>query len=105
MDNRRFTIKEHLSHLSLAQLQRIASTPADKMVYDGCNFDPANGRFCPLAVALGVNSAKDDKDCYEQIAALGFNPRSMHGVEGDFYRDPHRAEDLIEVVNELLSER
>jgi len=103
MDKRRITLKTSLSILSNEQLWQILNTPKDQMVYDGANY--SDGKFCPLAVGLGLTSAVDDADCVRQIQSFGIkNPRNMHGVPGDFYRQD-RHKDLITVVQELLSER
>ena len=129
-DPRYVALRRGLEQLDDEDLKRLAEYPADRILLDGGNY--AEGKFCPLCVALEVPKALGELrfvDAYldemeddvvpptNGLAQLllaergrrkygpSFRFNQLHGLPGEFYRDPHRLEDLLEVLNEVMEER
>ncbi len=103
-DPRRTVFIDRLSRFSKQDVQRIVDN-IDSVCFDTWNYEEATEKFCPLAVALGLNTLPrptNDK-VGELIAHAGFSPvNGLKGVPGKFYTD-RRREDLLEVCAELLT--
>lgn len=102
-DPRFVALYDQLSRLAPEQLLRIRAN-RDQLVLDDCNYDEQSGKFCPLAIALYINRAKDDQDCADQIRALGFEPRNLKGVVGEFFTTDRLA-DLDRLLQLLLTKK
>jgi predicted Zn-dependent peptidase len=103
MDLRYETIKSRLSTLSKEEIQRILDN-IDQVCFDEFNYDEANNKYCPLAIAMKLDTLPNPTDSLikEEIGKR-FNPvNAIKGVAGDFYRD-NRKENLINLCKKLLS--
>jgi hypothetical protein len=104
MDDRRFElIKERLSLLSKAEIQRIVDN-IDQICFDEFNYDAQNNSFCPLAMGMGLNAIQAPTDTLiKQEIAKRFSPVNvLKGVKGTFYTDNRKA-DLLNLCHSLLS--
>lgn len=105
IDARRTAVKFGLSQLTSPQIRRVLSY-RDTMAHDGGNF--VDGNYCPLAVGCGLPGVVKEPTNEKVIAILelmGYKVNNLKGVEGEFYRDDHRAADLKAVALEILAER
>ncbi len=105
-DLRRAVFIRRLSSFSKPQVQRIVDN-IDKICFDTWNYDEATGKFCPLAIALGVDQVvfPTNDIVRDIIGNHGFSPvNALKGIPGTFYTD-RRREDLLEVCNEVLSQK
>lgn len=100
-DLRYQALYQTFARLTDQQLRRVLATDPKQMVYDDGNW--ADGKLCPLAVALGI-TANSDIECATKILAAGFEPRNLKGVSGEFFRE-NRARDIQLVIVNLLLER
>lgn len=103
-DPRKTGLKEGLRQLTSEQLQRVIDYPGE-MVLDTYNYQ--DGRFCPLAIALGVDKAMENPThdkVFGYLTLLGYKVYNTRGIEGQFYT-VNRAEDLLEAAKEVLQEK
>lgn len=105
-DTRYRFIRERLESLTTRQLQEIVSNQ-DKLLFDEFNFH--NGKFCPMAIAVGCHKMNrpTDQRVREAIGKV-FNPVNiMRGVPGTFYHgtDEERRRDLLGLIEEIIVER
>lgn len=102
-DPRKTGLKNGLRQLTLEQLQRVIDYP-HSMVLDSFNY--SDGNFCPLAVALELDSMPDPthEKVYANLTDLGYLIYNTRGIVGEFYTD-NRREDLIVAVKEVLLEK
>ena len=118
-DPRYLALRRGLEQLNRHQLTVLAGHVecGRPMVVDGCNYDPVDGAWCPLAVALEVDrTLRDegtvvatDQEARERIIdigtrtnpAFGLNP--MRGVVGRFFTTSRRS-DLLQVCRDVLDE-
>lgn len=102
-DSRKTGLKTGLQQLSIEELLKVFLHP-DPMVLDTYNYE--DGRFCPLAVALGLTDMVDpshDK-VYRELTRLGYKVNNTRGIKGDFYT-MNRLDDLLEATEEVLYEK
>lgn len=103
-DPRKTELKKDLRQLNIRQLKRIINYPGE-MVLEEDNYQ--DGKFCPLAVALGLDrtleNPSNDKVSLT-LTDLGYEVNYIKGVVGKFYTD-HRKEDLLETAQEVLEEK
>ena len=118
-DPRYMALRRGLEQLNLHQLRVLMGhlESGSPIVVDGCNYDPASGTWCPLAVALEVDrllqdegmAVATDEEAKEHIVSIGTrtNPRfglnPMHGVVGKFFTSSRRG-DLLQACQDVLAE-
>lgn len=105
-DTRYRFIRERLESLTTYQLQEIVANK-DKLLFDEFNFH--EGKFCPIAIAVGCHKMNrpTDQRVKEEIGKF-FNPVNiMRGVPGIFYHgtDEERRRDLFGLIQEIIMER
>lgn len=115
-DRRLLAVFEGLNQLTCDGLERVlAFVVEERVLYDGGNFDPATGNWCPLAIGVGIadlardNNLKVSSDDVgkELIVEAGrrysstFHLNPLSGVPGEFYR-AHRRSDLRSACETLL---
>ena len=103
-DARKTGLKNGLRQLTIEQLQRVIDYPGE-MVLDELNYK--DGKFCPLAVALGLDKIMvrptHDK-VFAELTAMNYKVYNTRGIEGEFYTT-NRKEDLLEAAREVLIEK
>lgn len=102
-DPRKTGLKEGLKQLTISQLECVLNYP-NEMILDEFNYN--DGKFCPLAVAVGLDNMENpthDKVCNE-LVGRGFVIYNTRGISGKFYTD-NRKEDLIVAVKEVIKEK
>jgi hypothetical protein len=113
MDPREAALRQGLSQLTAAELATVLATPDADLLCDGGNYDPATGRYCPLAIAfrlpdLLAGGRPTDAGVARLIGLVGrardpgFVYNQLRGTPGDFYRHD-RAGDLKAVCRDLLA--
>jgi len=103
-DPRKLGLKNGLRQLNTRQLQRVIDYPGE-MVLDDCNYE--DGKFCPLAVALGLDKTMSNPShdkVFQSLTDLGYEVYNTRGIEGEFYTT-NRKRDLLEAANEVLREK
>lgn len=103
-DPRRTGLKNGLRQLSNEQLQRVLNY-AGEMVLDTFNYH--EGKFCPLAVAVGLPEAMQeptDEKVRDALLAMGYKVFNTRGIVGEFYTTD-RYRDLLEAAHEVIEER
>lgn len=103
-DARKTGLKKGLRQLNITQLKRVIEFPG-QMILDEVNY--ADGKFCPLAVALNLDkiiTEPSHEKVFEVLTTLGYNVYNTRGIEGNFYTT-HRKEDLLEAAQEVLQEK
>jgi hypothetical protein len=103
MDLRYETIKERLSQLTKAEIQRIVDN-IDQVCLDEFNYDAQNNSFCPLAMGMGLNAIQAPTDTLikQEIAKRFFPVNALKGVKGTFYTTNRKA-DLLNLCQSLLN--
>lgn len=103
IDLRYETIKARLSSLSKIEIQRILDH-IDDVCFDEFNYDAQNQKYCPLAIAMNLDTLPNPTDeKVRKAISERFNPVNViKGLEGVFYTDD-RKEDLIKLCNILLA--
>jgi hypothetical protein len=103
MDLRYEVIKERLSTLSKTEIQRILDR-IDDICFDELNYDAQNHKFCPLAMAMNLDTLPNPTDLkVKEAISKRFNPVNViKGLQGDFYKDNRKA-DLVNHCNLLLA--
>lgn len=103
-DPRKAGLKKGLRQLNLLQLTRVLHY-GDRMALDEGQY--VEGKFCPLAVALGLPQLikePTNESVTATLKILGFDIYNTKGIEGKFYTD-NRYKDLIEATLEVISEK
>lgn len=103
-DARKTGLKNGLRQLTAEQLRKVLAWPYP-MVLDTCNYE--DGKFCPLAVALDIQSMVADpthEKVFDLLVSMGYKVYNTRGIEGDFYTTNRHA-DLIEATKEVLDEK
>lgn len=103
-DPRKTGLKNGLRQLTADQLQRVIDYPGE-MVLDQFNYQ--DGKFCPLAVGLGLdkNMSEPTHDkIFGHLTLLGYKVYNTRGIEGEFYTT-NRLQDLLEAAQEVLLEK
>lgn len=100
---RKTGLKNGLRQLTNEQLYKVLHYPSE-MILDTYNYE--NGKFCPLAIAVGLESMSDPthEKVFNILTELGFKVYNTRGIKGTFYTD-NRKEDLLTAVKEVLEER
>lgn len=100
---RRIGLKKGLRQLTIEQLKRVIYYPKE-MVLDEFNYH--EGKFCPLAVAVGLDCMEDpsDEKVVQALTEMNYEIFNTRGIEGDFYTTD-RKKDLIEAASEVLIEK
>lgn len=102
-DPRKTALKNGLRQLTLAQLLRVRDYPGP-MCVDEWNY--ADGKFCPLAVAVGLDESVKEpthETVYSILALMGFKINNTRGVPGEFYT-VNREYDLRIALYEVIEE-
>lgn len=101
-DARKTGLKNGLRQLTKAQLQRVVDYPGE-MVLDEFNF--CEGKFCPLAVGVGLDSMPNPthEKVFDALIGMGYKVYNTRGIVGDFYTANRKA-DLLAAANEILKE-
>lgn len=103
-DPRKTGLKNGLRQLNIRQLRRVIDYPGE-MVLDEYNY--YDGKFCPLAVALGLDRTMkypSHDRVFQTLTDLGYDVYNTRGIPGKFYTN-NRKEDLLEAVQEVLQEK
>jgi hypothetical protein len=102
-DQRKTGLKNGLRQLTVSQLERVLSYDKE-MVLDNCNYE--NGQFCPLAVAVGLDSMENPshEKVFNKLTELGYKVYNTRGISGGFYTY-NRKEDLMLAAKEVLAEK
>jgi hypothetical protein len=102
-DERKTGLKNGLKQLSVEELLKVFLHP-EPMVLDTYNYE--DGKFCPLAVALGLTDMADPshEKVYQELTRLGYKVNNTRGIKGDFYT-MNRLDDLLEATEEVLYEK
>lgn len=102
MDLRYETIKKRISTLSKNEIQRILDR-IDDVCFDEYNYDAQNHKFCPLAMAMNLDTLPNPTDeKVKEAISKRFNPVNViKGLQGEFYRD-NRKQDLVNLCKLLL---
>lgn len=103
IDPRKEGLKRGLRQLTREQLQRVLDYQGE-MVLDTYNYQ--DGKFCPLAVALGLDQTMVDpthESVFATLITLGYKVYNTRGIEGSFYRENRKA-DLLSAANEVMAE-
>ena len=108
MDRRFDIMYERLKTFSLEQLYHLHDAITDDRVcYDEFNYDIQTGKFCPIAILLGLDRMMENptnESVGERIRA-NFDPmNAMKGVPGQFYHGTpeERESDLLGLLNVLI---
>jgi len=103
-DARKTGLKNGLRQLNVEELLRVFLHP-DPMVLDTYNYE--DGKFCPLAIALGLNEKMPDpshEKVFGTLTELGYKVYNTRGIKGKFYTR-NRLDDLLEATEEVLYEK
>lgn len=101
-DPRKTGLKKGLRQLNRAQLLRVLNYEGE-FVLDSVNYE--DGKFCPLAVAVGLDSMEsptDNKVFDTLVFKMGLSVFNTRGVKGEFYTTERRR-DLLIAVREVLA--
>lgn len=106
MDRRFDIMKERLGELTHEELECLHEGIIEgKVCYDDFNYDVRAGKFCPLAVAIGLDKMKDPSDLkvWEELYKRFKPVNVLKGVPGNFYHGntEERESDLLGLVNVL----
>lgn len=103
-DPRKTGLKNGLRQLTAEQLLRVIDWP-HPMVLDTFNYE--DGKFCPLAVAVGIpetmTNPSHDK-VFDELTSRGYKVYNTRGIDGDFYTTD-RLSDLLLATKEVLKEK
>ena len=118
-DPRYLALRRGLEQLTRRQLMVLTEhlECGHPMVVDGCNYNPANHTWCPLAVALGVGGilrdegivVRTDEEAKDYIVSIGaktnpgFTLNPMRGIVGSFFTSSRRG-DLMQACRDVLRE-
>lgn len=102
-DPRKTGLKNGLRQLTITQLERVINYPGE-MCLDTYNYH--EGKFCPLAVAAGLDSMTEPTHdmVHGRLLLLGYNIYNTRGIAGEFYTTNRKA-DLLEAAREVLQEK
>ena len=103
-DARKTALKKGLRQLTLEQLERVACYP-HPMALDKFNY--LEGKFCPLAVGLGLHEIVREptqEKVYAILALAGYTVNNTWEVEGNFYTTD-RDRDLKIALSEVMLEK
>jgi hypothetical protein len=104
-DPRKTGLKNGLRQLTSAQIRRVLDYPIEKMALDDGNY--IDGKFCPLAIALGIDETMknpSDDRVHAVLTLLGYRVNNTRNVYGTFYTTD-RGHDLHLAAMEVLRER
>lgn len=102
-DARKTGLKNGLRQLTVEQILKVLAWPHE-MVLDTFNYE--DGKFCPLAVGVGIAETMCDPThdkVFEKLISMGYTVYNTRGITGRFYMD-NRKDDLIEAAKEVLAE-
>lgn len=103
-DPRKTGLKNGLRQLTVDELQKVIDYPGE-MVLDEFNYQ--DGKFCPLAIAVGLNETLTNpthKSVFDMLTWMGFKVYNTRGIKGEFYTT-NRKEDLLTAAKEVLEEK
>lgn len=114
-DPRYIAMYDGLNQLNDKQLSRLIDYPMSLFVLDDCNHDEKTGKYCPLAVALGIAgfykaihwTTMTNGYCQDLMRIVGgpdFVFNQLKETPGEFFRD-NRRDDLACVLNDVLNKR
>lgn len=103
-DLRKIGLKNGLKQLTVEQLNAVISYDKEMCLDD---FNYQDGKFCPLAVAVGLDKSiinpTHDK-VFSALTNLGYHVYNTRGIVGEFYQN-NRKDDLITAAKEVLKEK
>lgn len=103
-DPRKIGLKNGLRQLTIEQLQKVITYPGE-MILDEFNY--ADGKFCPLAIALGLDKSLKNpthEKVFKTLNDMGYKVNNTQGIKGEFYTTNRKA-DLLDAANEVLLEK
>jgi hypothetical protein len=103
-DPRKTGLKNGLRQLTTEQLKTVLDYRGE-MVLDTYNYQ--DGKFCPLAVAVGLNESMRDPThdkVFDELTKMGYSVYNTRGILGEFYTT-ERQRDLMEAVKEVIKEK
>lgn len=103
-DLRKTGLKNGLRQLTVEELKRVLNYEGE-MVLDSFNYE--DGKFCPLAIALGLDQSICNPThdvVYNELVSRGYKVYNTRGIKGDFYTSNRRA-DLVSAAKEVLEEK
>jgi hypothetical protein len=103
-DPRKTGLKNGLRQLTPDQIRRVLAHDGE-MVLDSWNYE--DGKFCPLAIGLGLDQSIKEPTHEKVCAALlgmGYKVYNTRGIKGEYYMD-NRRRDLVLAAMEVLDER
>jgi len=103
-DPRKTGLKNGLRQLTIEQLRRVINYP-DEMVLDTYNYQ--DGKFCPLAVGVGLDQTITDPThdkVYNALIEMNYKVYNTKNIQGIFYTT-NRKEDLLIAAKEILQEK
>lgn len=103
-DPRKTGLKNGLRQLTLKQLKRVIDYK-EEMVLDNCNYE--NGKFCALAVGVGLDQTMKEPThdkVFQTLTDMGYSVYNTRGIVGDFYTTNRKA-DLLAAANEVFEEK
>ena len=102
-DPRKAGLKSGLRQLTARQLERVLNYDK-KMVFDTYNYH--DGKFCPLAVGVGLDAIEDPthEKVFNALQDMNYRIYNTRGIKGEFYTT-NRKEDLLEATKEVLKEK
>lgn len=107
-DKRKTALKSGLRQLTYEQLLRVACFDG-QMLLDKFNYD--NGKFCPLAIGIGMDRwcrRPSQENVYAILTLAGFKANNTWDVEGEFFTTDRQRDFRIaldEVMQEKLEEK
>lgn len=102
-DPREQGLKSGLRQLTAQQIERLLAYDKE-MVLDRWNYE--DGKFCPLAVAVGLTEMPDPTHdrVFGALTRMGFKVFNTRGLVGRFYTT-NRLQDLQTAAKEILEEK
>lgn len=105
-DRRYIAMKDRFRALTRDELLTILVHIDDLVLFDNFNFH--EGKFCPIAVAMGCFRQENptQESVQQEISTRFFPVNILRGVPGDFYHgdDDSRKQDLVSLIHEILNE-
>lgn len=105
-DKRYLACRERIESLSTKEIKRIVDNK-DILLWDTFNYNPLEGKFCPIAVAMDLHNIIEnptDDSVKEEISKRFYPSNIFKGVEGEFYTT-NREEDMMNLCKNILKSR
>lgn len=108
-DPRKVALKNGLRQLTLKQLYRVMdkiyATVGTGVCLDEYSYE--DGKFCPLAIGVGLDEAFKDpsnEKVFAVLVLMGYSVFNTRNVKGEFYTK-NRLQDLITATVEVIEEK